>query len=190
MLGWAFKVGGPMSKAFLKDDGTSNENFEVELDWVDFDPLIEDELQGSEAASGAPKNYITKHGYERLKHELDELFNLERPRLAESVARNNLESEKNLLREMDRRIRFLKRRTDMAEIVQPERQSGDRVLFGATVAVADEDENTHIYQVVGMDEADVKTGKVSWMSPVGHALLQARVGDFVSFHTLPMETRS
>ena len=164
-----------MSKAFV------NENAESATD--DMDELLEDESdqdvdrdEGSSGAKRGTKNYVTDKGFERLKSEW--------------AASNGDRSEnadytygKKRLREIDRRLRFLQRRMDLAEVVVPENQSGDRVLFGATVTVLDENETERVYKIVGVDESDGKTGKVSWVSPIGQALLQTKVGDVVLLHT-------
>ncbi len=184
-----------MSKAFVKDDSGSELDseasaaFDMEDDLDDADS-VED---GSEAARPSGKNYITKKGFDILKSEVGELLNVERPRVVEVVAwaaSNGDRSEnadytygKKRLREIDKRIRFLQRRIDRAEIVHPEQQQGDKVLFGATVSVLDESDTTRVYKIVGIDETDARTGKVSWMSPIGKALLQARVGDSVILRT-------
>ncbi len=184
-----------MSKAFVKDDSGSELDsdaaaaFDMEDDLDDAD--ASEDSGGSARASG--KNYITKKGFDVLKSEIGELLNVERPRVVEVVAwaaSNGDRSEnadytygKKRLREIDKRIRFLQRRIDRAEIVYPEQQNGDRVLFGATVSVLDESDATRVYKIVGVDETDARTGKVSWMSPIGKALLQARVGDSVLLRT-------
>ncbi len=168
-----------MSKAFVKDDA----------------PEIEEDPPDQDDEAGAPpgsKNYITKKGFDVLKAEVNELLNVERPKVVEVVAwaaSNGDRSEnadyqygKRRLREIDRRIRFLQKRIDRAEIVNPETQKGDRVLFGATVTVTDGFDKTRVYKIVGIDETDATQGKVSWISPIGKALLQAKVGDAVILH--------
>ena len=91
---------------------------------------------------------------------------------------------KRRLREIDRRIRFLTRRLDLAEVVDPvRREVTDRVFFGATVTVGDEDGNENTYQIVGVDETDHTRGRISWVSPLARALLKSREGDTVRFHT-------
>jgi len=166
-----------MSKAFV------NENAEVPEG---------DEEDGPSLPQGK-KNYITTRGLERLKSELHELLNVERPKVVEVVAwaaSNGDRSEnadyqygKRRLREIDRRIRFLNKRIDAAEVVEPTQQKGPKILFGATVTVLDEDESERTYRIVGIDETDAKTGKVSWISPIGQALLQASEGDAVTLKT-------
>jgi transcription elongation factor GreB len=168
-----------MSKAFV------NENADV--------PETDDEVEDGPSLPQGKKNYITTKGLETLKAELHELLNNERPKVVEVVAwaaSNGDRSEnadyqygKRRLREIDRRIRFLNKRIDSAEVVEPTKQQGSKILFGATVTVLDEDEQTRIYKIVGIDETDAKAGKVSWISPVGQALLQASEGDAVVLKT-------
>lgn len=171
-----------MSKAFVKEDGG-------DLD----EDLFEGEEEESDAAPRGTKNYITTQGLDRLKAELHELLTVDRPKVVETVAwaaSNGDRSEnadyqygKRRLREIDRRIRFLNKRIDSAEVVEPSKQSGDKILFGATVTVTDEDDQKRVYKIVGVDETDAKTGKVSWISPIGQALLQAKAGDVVTLKT-------
>ena len=133
------------------------------------------------------KNYITPSGLEKLKHEYNQLYHVERPKLVETVAwaaSNGDRSEnadyiygKRRLREIDSRLRFLTGRLEAAEVVDPARLKGDTVVFGATVTIANEDGEEQVYQIVGEDEWDVKQGKISWKSPVAKALLGKSVGD-------------
>jgi len=177
-----------MSKAFVNEDSAAEEELEGELE--DAEGAADDE---GKALPRGGKNYITTKGLERLKAELHELLTVERPKIVETVAwaaGNGDRSEnadyiygKRRLREIDRRVRFLQRRLDLAEVVDPTQQSGDKVLFGATVTVRNEDEIEKVYRIVGVDETDVKVGKISWVSPIGQALLQAREGDFVTLKT-------
>jgi transcription elongation factor GreB len=140
------------------------------------------------------KNYMTPGGYARLAAELDELWKVERPKLVETIfwaASNGDRSEngdyiygKKRLREIDRRIRFLSKRLDSAEVVDPAtREPSEQVFFGATVSVADRDGIEARYAIVGIDEADATRGHLAWTSPMAHALLRARVGDSVSVQT-------
>lgn len=181
-----------MSKAFMKDDDGGSD-LDVDID-ADSDRDLDDAEDGaSSTIQSSGKNYVTKKGFERLKSEIHELLNLERPKVVEVVAwaaSNGDRSEnadytygKKRLREIDRRIRFLQKRVDRAEVVEPELQKGDRVLFGATVTVLDESDSIRIYKIVGIDETDAKLGKVSWISPIGKVLLQGRVGDSVVLQT-------
>jgi transcription elongation factor GreB len=139
------------------------------------------------------KNYITPAGAEKLKSELKKLLYQDRPELVKVIqwaASNGDRSEngdyiygKRRLREIDRRIRFLTQRLESAEVINPEKQNSDRVLFGATVTVMDEEENQKVYRIVGQDESDPKQGWISWISPVAKALLNAKVGDCVQVRT-------
>ncbi|MCB0367383.1 MAG: transcription elongation factor GreB [Bdellovibrionaceae bacterium] len=134
-------------------------------------------------------NYITPEGLEALKAEYKELFHVERPKLVETVAwaaGNGDRSEngdyiygKKRLREIDRRLRFLGQRIDKAQIVDPKTLQSDKVVFGATVTLADEDGEEKTYMIVGEDEIDLKRGRISWKSPVARALLNKQVGDEV-----------
>ena len=139
--------------------------------------------------SNPPKNYITPQGAHRLKEELKKLLCTDRPELVRTVswaASNGDRSEngdyiygKRRLREIDRRIRFLSQRLDQAEVVDPLAQKGNRILFGATVKVADEAGAERVYRIVGIDETEVARGNVSWISPLAKALLGAKAGDTV-----------
>ncbi len=135
------------------------------------------------------KNYITPQGLERLKSEYSELLNVERPKVVAVVAwaaSNGDRSEnadyiygKRRLREIDSRLRFLQDKIERALVVDPKTLTGDKVVFGCTVTLINEDEQSHTYQIVGQDEFDIKLGKISWKSPVGSALLGKKVGDEV-----------
>jgi len=181
-----------MSKAFI--------NKEANEDGADEDDILDDELPDSGERTGVEnegaklvKNYITPFGAQKLKDELEQLLSKERPKLVETVAwaaSNGDRSEnadyiygKRRLREIDRRVRFLQRRLDISEIVAPEKQQSDKVLFGASVQVCDENHEQKTYKIVGIDESDAKNFCISWNSPIGKALLQARVGDVVSVKT-------
>jgi transcription elongation factor GreB len=144
------------------------------------------------AAPLAPdgKNYITRNGYERLRAELFALIDDERPRIVDIVhwaASNGDRSEngdylygKKRLREIDRRIRFLTRRLEIAEVVDPSvHQGSDQVFFGATVVYADAEGLETQVTILGVDEADTNQGQISWVSPVARALIKAREGDEV-----------
>ena len=133
-------------------------------------------------------NYITPAGYRRLREEYEILFGDERPKLLEVIAwaaANGDRSEnadyqygRRRLREVDRRINFLARRMKEAKVTDPARQPDkDRVWFGATVTLADEDDNERIVTLVGEDEADAGAGAISWSSPLGRAVRGAAVGD-------------
>jgi transcription elongation factor GreB len=140
------------------------------------------------------KNYITPEGYERLRTELLALIGSERPKVVESVhwaASNGDRSEngdylygKKRLREIDRRIRFLTKKLEIAEISPPWLHHGsDQVFFGATVTYANEEGQERCITILGVDEANSALGQVSWVSPVARALLKSRVGDEVTLIT-------
>lgn len=143
---------------------------------------------------GAAKNYITVQGYIDLRTELRHLLNVERPETVSVVswaASNGDRSEngdyiygKKRLREIDRRIRFLTKRLEVAEVVDPALQPAkDRVFFGATVVYADQEGEEYTVTIVGVDEAEPLKGKISWISPVARALIKAQEGDSVSLRT-------
>ncbi len=140
------------------------------------------------------KNYITPAGHARLKEELEQLVKRERPNVVEIVAwaaSNGDRSEngdyiygKRRLREIDRRIRFLTKRLDIAEVVDPLRQGdNDQVFFGAQVTIADSGGEENTYTIVGVDEADVMRGRISWISPLARALIKSREGDSIRFQS-------
>ena len=167
-----------MNKAFVREsDGEDDE-----------------ELAPALKLPAGTRNYITPGGHVRLKSELENLVKRERPHVVEIVAwaaSNGDRSEngdyiygKRRLREIDRRIRFLTKRLDIAEIVDPLRQGdNDQVFFGARVTVADADGNENTYTIVGVDEADVVRGRISWISPLARALIKAREGDSIRFQS-------
>jgi len=169
-----------MSKAFTKEDDS-------QADERDDKPETESPLPAGS------KNYITPTGWERLRSELKELVEKKRPETVDVVAwaaSNGDRSEnadyiygKRRLREIDRRIRFLTKRLEIAEVVDPTKQKADRVVFGATVKVGTEEGGERTYIIVGIDETDGKVGRISWISPMGRALLKAKVGDTVTVHT-------
>ncbi len=160
------------------------------------DPPEEDD-DGAAPALAIPagsKNYITPGGYARLRAELLQLIDEERPRVVDIVhwaASNGDRSEngdylygKKRLREIDRRIRFLTRRLEIAEVVDPSVHHGsDQVFFGATVTYADDLGEERTVTILGIDEADNAQQQVSWISPVARALTKAREGDEVSLLT-------
>jgi transcription elongation factor GreB len=141
------------------------------------------------------KNYITPQGYARLRAELLHLIDEERPKVVEVVhwaASNGDRSEngdylygKKRLREIDRRIRFLTKRLEIAEVTDPSLHHGhDQVFFGATVTYAEEDTGVErTVTILGIDEADSAHGQVSWISPIARALLKAREGEVVKLVT-------
>ena len=167
-----------------------NKAFTKESDQDDDD----DDVQEPSPLPVGTKNYMTPAGYRRLKEEALHLLDKERPELVKVItwaASNGDRSEnadyiygKRRLREIDRRIRFLTRRLDNAEVVDPAtREPTDQVFFGATVTVTDDDGNEKVYSIVGIDEADVSRGRISWISPLARQLLKAREGDTVTIHT-------
>ena len=154
----------------------------------------DDEEGGLPPLPAGSKNYITPEGYARLKAELFELIDNERPRIVDIVhwaASNGDRSEngdylygKKRLREIDRRIRFLTKRLEIAEVTDPSNHHGsDQVFFGATVTYEDEQGTQRSITILGRDEADSLKGQVTWVSPIARALLKARVGDVVKLVT-------
>jgi len=166
-----------MNKAFVKDDAQA--------------PDDDDAADGLETEIPGGKNYITRQGYTALRDELTQLLDVARPEVVQIVswaASNGDRSEngdyiygKRRLREIDRRIRFLTRRLDKAEVVDPSVHKGnDQIFFGAHVSY---DGTTRDVQIVGIDELDPLNGRISWISPVARALIKAREGDTVSLVT-------
>jgi len=154
----------------------------------------DDDEPGLPPLPAGGKNYITPAGYARLRAELLELIDNERPRIVEIVhwaASNGDRSEngdylygKKRLREIDRRIRFLTKRLEIAEVTDPSVHHGsDQVFFGATVTYVDEQGVARTVTIMGIDEADSLQGQVSWISPISRALLKAREGDVVRLVT-------
>jgi len=158
-----------------------------------------DEIAG-EASEDAPalpdgaENYMTPRGYGQLRDELRQLSRVERPKVVEVVswaAANGDRSEngdyiygKRRLREIDRRIRFLVKRLENSQIVDPAQQKNrDQVFFGATVTYGDARGVARTVTIVGVDEADLARGQVSWISPIARALRKAREGDSVDLRT-------
>ena len=165
-----------MSKAFTRESDTDE-------DEVGLPPL---------PAGG--KNYITPQGYARLRSELLDLIDNERPKVVDIVhwaASNGDRSEngdylygKKRLREIDRRIRFLTKRLEIAEVTDPSAHFGkDQVFFGATVTYVEEAGDERTVTILGIDEADSLKGEVTWISPIARALLKAREGDVVKLVT-------
>ncbi len=160
----------------------------------------EPENDDDELGAGLPpippgaKNYITPQGYQRIRDELLQLIDVERPEVVKIVhwaASNGDRSEngdyiygKRRLREIDRRIRFLTKRLDLAEVVDPSVHHGsDQVFFGATVTYVNANGDEHTVTIVGIDELDPLHGKISWVSPVARALTKAREGETVTLRT-------
>ena len=167
-----------MSKAFSKETDQDDDELDAEA------PPIPTGL----------KNYITPAGFKRLKDEALNLLDKERPELVKVIqwaASNGDRSEnadyiygKRRLREIDRRIRFLTKRMDAAMVVDPAaREESDQVFFGATVTLMAKNGEEKLYSIVGIDEADVSRGRISWISPLAKALIKAREGDTVTVRT-------
>jgi len=166
-----------MSKAFTKETDSND-----------------DEPEKPDLSLTHHKNYVTPFGFSELQNELRHLVSDERPKIVEIVrwaAGNGDRSEngdyiygKRRLREIDRRIRYLTKRLESAEIVDPKlQQKLTRVFFGATVTYAQQDGAEKTIKLVGIDEADLSKGKVSWISPIAKALLKSQVGDIVELCT-------
>jgi transcription elongation factor GreB len=169
-----------MNKGFVRESGDDDEDDDLDIAQPEVPP--------------GTRNYITPLGHKRLRDELLHLIDEERPEVVKLVswaASNGDRSEngdyiygKRRLREIDRRIRFLTRRLDLAEVVDSSKQENlDQVFFGATVNYATPDGETHTITIVGVDEVDLEHGCISWISPVARALLKARIGDTVTLHT-------
>ena len=153
-----------------------------------------DEVPGMPALPAGARNYLTPAGYARLRAELLELLDVERPKIVEVVswaAKNGDRSEngdylygKKRLREIDRRIRFLTKRLDIAEVADPSAHHGsEQVFFGATVTYENARGEQRTITIKGIDEADSLAGEVSWVAPIARALLKAREGDEVQLVT-------
>ncbi|MFZ2541328.1 MAG: transcription elongation factor GreB [Gallionella sp.] len=166
-----------MSKAFIREDDTAD-----------------DEAEPSVQLPAGVKNYITPGGYNKLREELEALWKVERPALVKTItwaASNGDRSEngdyiygKKRLREIDRHVRFLRKRLEQAEVIDPARRGEcDQVFFGATVTVCNDDGCESSYSIVGVDEADVSRGHISWVSPLASALLKLREGDVAVLRT-------
>src|SRR5687767_651705 len=165
-----------MSKAFVKESDSDDE--------------LEQEVAPALPPSG--KNYITPAGYARLEAELRRLVEIERPEVVKTVAwaaslGDRSENAdyiygKRRLREIDRRVRFLIKRLESAEIVHSAGRDTDQIFFGATVKVRSASETREV-TIVGVDEVDPAHGRVSWVSPIAKALLKAREGDTVTLRS-------
>jgi transcription elongation factor GreB len=137
-------------------------------------------------------NYITPAGFRKLQDEFKALFHGERPKLVETVAwaaGNGDRSEngdyiygKRRLREIDKRLQFLRDRIENAQVVDPSEVKSEKVVFGATVTILDEDEKSKTYQIVGEDEIEPGANKISWKSPMAKALLGKAIGDEIEIH--------
>jgi transcription elongation factor GreB len=170
-----------VSKAFTKEAETDDDGGD-------------DDTGGLPPLPPGARNYITPQGYQRLRAELMTLLDHERPKVVETVswaAKNGDRSEngdylygKKRLREIDRRIRFLTKRLDIAEVADPSVHHGnEQVFFGATVTYANAAGQERTVTIKGIDEADSLRGEVSWIAPIARALLKARVGDEVPLVT-------
>ena len=171
-----------MSKAFTREPDS---------------PADDDDLEAASPLPAGARNYMTPGGFARMKAELDRLVARDRPEVVATIAwaaSNGDRSEngdyiygKKRLREIDRRIRFLIRRLDAAEVVDPlarrDDDAADQVFFGATVTVASARGEERTISIVGVDEIDTARGYVSWVSPIARALLKAREGDTVLLRT-------
>ena len=170
-----------MNKAFTKETDTDDD----------------DDVEGVSPLPAGARNYMTPDGFARLSGELERLVQKERPELVATVAwaaSNGDRSEngdyiygKKRLREIDRRIRFLIKRLDAAEVVDPatprDDELRDQVFFGATVDVRNSRGEQRTLSIVGVDEIDTSRGYISWVSPMARALLKARGGDTVTLRT-------
>lgn len=167
-----------MNKAFVKESDNDDE----------------DDVPEAQALPTGTRNYMTPQGYAQLRGELTQLMNVERPSVVQIVswaASNGDRSEngdylygKKRLREIDRRMRFLTKRLDIAEVVDPGLQPNrDQVFFGATVRYMDRAGEERTVTIVGVDEAEPLAGRISWISPVARALIKAREGDTVTLRT-------
>jgi len=186
-----------MNKAFVKETDAPQGDSDFLLDKSSERSYVPDDDEAEFVAPALPvgtKNYMTPAGYAQLDAEFNHLWKIERPALVETIswaASNGDRSEngdyiygKKRLREVDRRIRFLSKRLEHAEVVDPvTREKTDQVFFGATVTVADSDGRESTYAIVGLDEADAGRGRIAWVSPMARALLKAREGDTVTVQT-------
>lgn len=168
-----------MNKAFTKESDAADDD--------DDGPALPSLPAGT-------RNYMTPAGYARLRAEFMQLIDVERPKMVETVswaAKNGDRSEngdylygKKRLREIDRRIRFLTKRLDIAEVADPSQHHGnDQIFFGATVTYANSKGEERTITIKGIDETDNLQGEVSWISPIARALLKSREGDEVQLMT-------
>lgn len=166
-----------MNKAFTRESDTDDEELELTV-----------------SLPVGVKNYITPHGHQKLNAELEHLWKIERPELVKTItwaASNGDRSEngdyiygKKRLREIDRRVRFLRKRMELAEVVDPaQRGRCEQIFFGATVTVCDEHGIEAVYSIVGVDEAEVGRGHISWVSPLARALIKLRKGEVATLRT-------
>ena len=166
-----------MSKAFTREDAAPEEDFDGD---EDPNPI-----------PAGSKNYLTPHGWRRMRDELTWLVKAERPevtgvvswaaKLGDRSENADYQYGKKRLREIDRRIRYLTKRLEAAEVVDPAtREETDQVFFGATVTYAASKREEHTVRIVGIDETDPAKHYVSWISPIARALIKAREGDTVT----------
>jgi transcription elongation factor GreB len=168
-----------MNKAFVKDDDT----------WQD--PEIE--LDPRADIPAGSRNYMTPRGVRRLRDELDDLVRQGRPQLLAAINRLNREEAgrtdaryrdtRKSLQRLESRIAFLTGRLAITEEIDPREQNSDKVRFGATVRVQPAEGPEKTYRIVGIDEADIERGHVSWTSPLARALLDGRPGDVIKMRT-------
>ena len=169
-----------MSKAFTREDDAPEDDF--------------DEGEEQNPIPPGSKNYMTPHGWRRMRDELTWLVKKERPdvtsvvswaaKLGDRSENADYQYGKKRLREIDRRIRYLTRRLENAEVVDPAtREATDQVFFGATVEYENEAGETHEVRIVGLDEMDPSKNYVSWISPIARAFIKAREGDTVTLRT-------
>jgi transcription elongation factor GreB len=166
-----------MNKAFVKESENDDD----------------EDLPETQALPAGTRNYLTPEGYQKLRDELAHLMTVDRPAVVQVVswaASNGDRSEngdylygKKRLREIDRRMRFLTKRLDIAEVVDPALANREQAFFGATVTYLDRAGGEHTVRIVGVDEAEPLLGKISWISPVARALTKAREGDTVVLRT-------
>ena len=172
-----------MSKAFVKESDADDADLPGDLS-----------EEGPDGLGAGLKNYVTPEGFQKLRDELTQLARVERPKVVEVVswaAGNGDRSEngdyiygKKRLREIDRRMRYLTKRIESATVVDPALQKiRDQVFFGATVTYADPHGHEKTVRIVGIDEANLEAGMVSWVSPIAKALLKSYEGDTVTLRT-------
>jgi transcription elongation factor GreB len=168
-----------MSKAFTREDAAPEDDFDGEEEI----PI-----------PAGSKNYVTPGGWQRMREELKWLVNIERPEVTRVVSwaaslgdrseNADYQYGKKRLREIDRRIRHLTKRLEVAEVVDPAtREETDQVFFGATVVYENSSGEENTVRIVGVDETDPARNYISWISPVARALIKAREGDSVPLHT-------
>jgi len=168
-----------MSKAFVKDDDT----------WED--PEIELDPQANIPAGS--RNYMTPQGARRLEEELNNLIQHQRPQLLATInslnrdklnpADANFREARKSLQRLENRIAFLTGRLAITEVIDPLEQDSDHIRFGATVTVQPSSDPEKVYQIVGIDEADIVRGRISWTSPLARSLLDGKAGDIIKVST-------